>query len=147
MRSQCFIDACLSDGWSLRVRDGRRAVGIGLRGYGRAFSGAEPVEIFELHQHPRIFCQGVCMPPQKIPIQRGERTGLGAGGLRRVEWAGLAIVAHPIDVFPTGDIGFAGHDAAVGELPHAHGVGQFNPLDGIHINGQIPLVNLPRLDS
>ena len=49
---------------------------LGLYGNGFTRLGAEAVEIFELHQHARIFRQHVRVLVEVVPIQRGE----GAGG-------------------------------------------------------------------
>ena len=52
------------------------------------------------------------------------------------------MIALLCDIVTRGCIGFAGHYAAVGIESHSQGIGQFNPLIRIDINGQIPLTNL-----
>ena len=44
---------------------------------------------------------------------------IGTAGKLGIIPAALAVVGHPLDVVATGDIGFGGHDAVVGVLPHA----------------------------
>ena len=60
---------------------------------------------------------------QVIPIQGGKRAGFVAGRFCGVEFAAFAMVAHSVDVFAAGHIGFAGHQAAIGKLTHAQSVG------------------------
>ena len=60
--------------------------------------------------------------------------------------APLAVVAHPLEIGAAAGVGLAAHQAAIGKLAHAAGVGQLHPLDGIHIDAEIPLIHLVRID-
>jgi hypothetical protein len=79
---------------------------------------------------------------QVIPIQSGERASGVARGFGGVETAAFAVVAHAVDVFATGHIGLAGHQAAVGKLAHAQRVGQLHPFHGVYVHAEVPLVHL-----
>ena len=106
---------------------------------------AHTVEVFQLHQHARVLSQGVGMSVQVVPVQGGERASRFASGLGRVVSTAFAMVAHAVDVLAAGDIGFAGHEAAIRVLAHAQSVGKLHPFDRVHIHGQIPFVHLLRL--
>jgi hypothetical protein len=86
------------------------------------------------------------MPVQEGPVQGGERAGLGTDALGRTVAAALAVVAHAVDVLPAGNVGFAGEAAAVGVQRHAGHVGQLHPLDGVHIDRQVPVGHRARVD-
>ena len=58
-----------------------------------------------------------------------------------------AVVRHLADVVAAGGIGLGAEQAAVGELAHAQRVGQFDPLVGVGVDRQIPLVHLPGIDA
>jgi hypothetical protein len=44
------------------------------------------------------------------------------------------MVAHAVDVLAAGDIGFAGHEAAIRVLAHADGVRDFYPFHRINVH-------------
>ncbi|MFM1941657.1 MAG: hypothetical protein RI897_639 [Verrucomicrobiota bacterium] len=102
---------------------------------------AEPVEVFELHGHPLIGAEAVAVLQEEIPVERGERTGFGAGRGGGVVRATSAVVAHALDIFAGGHIGFGGHDASVRELRHSDRIGEFDPFHGIDIDGEVPFVD------
>ena len=47
--------------------------------------------------------------------------------------AGVAVIAHSVNVSGGRYVGFGGHAATVCKLAHGAGVDNFHPLDGIHI--------------
>lgn len=124
---KCF---CLST-------NGRHLFGLGLF----VIQGAQ------LIGQTNIFFEPVILPVQKIPIQGGEGTGVGAYALFRFEGAGGAKIAHPMDIIAAGAIRFGADDTAVTELAHPQGVRQGNPIDGVHIHGQMPVMKFPGVDA
>ena len=60
---------------------------------------------------------------QEVPVQGGEGAGAIPAALRRVVAAILAMGAHALDVLARGDVGLAGHQAAVGVLAHTQAIG------------------------
>ncbi len=119
----------------------------GLGGDGFTLCGGKAGEVFELHRHTGIAAQDRFVAVEEIPVERGKGAGLRAGSSIGVKGAGAAIVAHALDVFARGDIGFGCRDAAIGELRHADGVREFDPFDGVDIDCEIPFVDLARLDA
>lgn len=87
------------------------------------------------------------MPVEKIPIERGERTGLVAGALSRVVPARLAIVAHLIDVMTARAVGLRADNTAVAVLAHPERVRQRHPVDCIQIHGHMPFMKLARMNA
>jgi len=87
------------------------------------------------------------MSYQEIPVDRAEGAGCLAGGPLRIETALSAVVAHALDVLAAGNIGFGTHQTPVGKLGHTEHVLQLHPLNCIHIDRQIPLMNLARFDA
>ena len=59
---------------------------------------------------------------QKIPVQRGKRTGVCAGTFARIIAASGAVVAHAIDIVARRTIGLAADYAAIAVLTHAQHV-------------------------
>ncbi len=114
---------------------------------GVAFGFVEAGEVADLHGHALVFAHGGFVLEEEVPVEGGEGAGGGAGALGGIEAAAGAVVAHALDVFACGDVGFAGHEAAVGVLGHAEGVGEFDPFDGVDVNGEIPLVDLARANA
>lgn len=82
------------------------------------------------------------MADEEIPIEGGVGTGCFARGVGGIEATVFAVVAHSLDVFAGGNVGLGCHDAAVRVLGHAQRVGEFDPLDGVDIDRQIPAMNL-----
>lgn len=113
----------------------------GLRADGIALGFVEAGEVSDLHGHALVFAHSRFMLEEKVPIQGGEWTGGGAGALCGIEATTGAVVAHALDVLAGRNVGFAGHETAVGVLGHAESVWQFDPFDGVDINGEIPLVD------
>ena len=87
------------------------------------------------------------MPHQEIPVERGEGAGCLTGGFSRIETAMSAIIAHALNVLAAGDIGFGTHQTPVSELGHTENVRQLRPLNGVHVDRQIPLVDLAGFDA
>lgn len=81
------------------------------------------------------------MAEQEVPIEGGEWACAGAGFLSWVVGTMAAVVAHALDVFSGSTVRFGGHDAAICELGHAEGVGEFDPLDGVDKDGEVPFVH------
>lgn len=105
------------------------------------------VEIADLQAHAGIGRKGVAVALEKIPVEGGEGAGVVPSALGGIVAACLTIVAHALDIFSGGGVGFAGHDAAVGILRHAEGVGEFDPFDGVEIDGEVPFVGLAGIDA
>ncbi len=72
------------------------------------------------------------MPPQEVPVEGIEGAGVFAGAGLRVIEAASAVVPHALDVSGRADVGFGGHEAAVGPLAHAEGIWGGHPLKAIH---------------
>ena len=87
------------------------------------------------------------MPGKKIPVERGERAGLGARGFLGIVAAALAGIAHPVEIGTRRAVGLGCHHAAVGKLTHAERVGQLHPLDSVDVDSEVPLVHLPGLHA
>mmetsp|Transcript_50960 Transcript_50960/g.119506 ORF Transcript_50960/g.119506 Transcript_50960/m.119506 type:complete len:550 (-) Transcript_50960:44-1693(-) len=119
----------------------------GARLYRLPLRVVQPVRVLHLQGHARVARQPLGVAQQEVPVQRGEGAGPVADALGRVVAAALAMRAHALDVFAGGDIGLAAHQAAVGVLAHAQGVGQFHPLDRIHVHREIPGVHLAGLHA
>ena len=82
------------------------------------------------------------MAHQEVPIQGGVRACLFAFAHGGVVAAGATRAAHSLDVFAGCNIRLAGHQTPVAILAHPQGVGQLDPFNRIHINGQEPLMHL-----
>ena len=87
------------------------------------------------------------MTVEKSPVEKVERTGVGADTLFHVIAAAPAIIGHLVDVIAAGRIGLGRQHAAVGELTHAQGVRRLDPLISVGVHRQIPFVNLMRFDT
>ncbi len=109
---------------------------------GAALGFVEAGEVSDLHGHALIFAHGGFVLEEEVPVESGEGAGGRAGALGGIEAAAGAVIAHALDVFAGGNVGFAGHEAAIGVLGHAEGVGEFDPFDGVDVNGEIPFVDL-----
>ncbi|CAB5037830.1 unannotated protein [freshwater metagenome] len=59
----------------------------------------------------------------------------------------LAVVAHLVDVRTARCIWFGGHLATVGELRHAHNIGNHDPFGTIHKIGPHPVGELLWIDA
>ena len=81
------------------------------------------------------------MANEKMPIQGIERAGILFGHLVNLVTASLAMIGHALDITTTGAIRLGPQVAAVGVHHHAKRVGQFDPLEGIHVDRQVPLTN------
>ena len=84
---------------------------------------------------------------EEMPVQRIERAGLLTHAFRDLVGAVAAVVGHPFDVLTTGAIGLGAQVAAIGVHDHAQGVGQLDPVEGIHIHRQVPVADLARHDA
>ena len=99
-------------------------------------------EISELKTHSVVIGQLLLVPVEEIPVERSEGTGFVAGRLFRVVAAVGAIVSHFVNVVAAGTVGFGCQDPAVGELRHPDHVGSGNPIDGVAVGGDVPVVEL-----
>ncbi len=86
------------------------------------------------------------MTHHEIPIEHVERAGAGPGLLRHLVGASAAIIRHLGDVVARTDIGLGPDHAAIRELAHPDDVGCLDPFIGIDIDGQIPFMDLRRID-
>ncbi|VXA84398.1 hypothetical protein AERO8C_170071 [Aeromonas veronii] len=93
-----------------------------------------------------IAAQFVPIAPEKVPVEAVEGATSVAVACFDLIVAPLAVVAHPLEIGAAAGVGFAAHQAAIGKLAHAAGVGQLDPLDGIHIDAEIPLIHLVRIE-
>nr|GFA47854.1 hypothetical protein [Tanacetum cinerariifolium] len=78
-----------------------------------------------------------------MPIQRVERARVIGGALGDLVSAAAAVIGHALDVLAAGAIGLGAEVAAVRVHDHAQRVRQFDPVVGIHVDGQVPLADLP----
>ena len=86
-------------------------------------------------------CQGGFAGGPPSPLSNAAaRSAIDA--LCRVEPAAFAMRrAHPLDVFVAGNRGVGRHQPAIGIVPHAQHILQFDPFDRDPSNGQIPKVH------
>ena len=83
------------------------------------------------HTDSGVLGQALAMAVVKFPIQRIERTAVGAILVLNRVGAPTAMVGHLVDVCPTGDIGFTAQYASIGKLAHAPGIGHFDPFNRV----------------
>ena len=75
---------------------------------------------------------------KRVPIERVVGAGSLACAQLFVVVTALAVVTHAIDVGGAGYVRLGGQQAAVGELAHAEGVGEFDPFESVDIDAEIP---------
>ena len=86
------------------------------------------------------------MPVEKCQVKTVKGTCLFSMTFFPVVLACVTVIAHAVDVFSRGNIGLGGDETAIGKLAHGPGVWKFNPLNGIDVHAQIPLIDRIRID-
>ena len=54
----------------------------------------------------------------------------------------FTVVTHLVDVVCRRHVWLGAHDAAVSKLAHTTGIGDLDPLDGIDVHAEVPMVYL-----
>ena len=82
------------------------------------------------------------MAQPEVPVESVERTGQRTGAILGIIRTAPAIVRHLRNVTRGAAVRLASQEASVGVLAHADDVRQFDPLEGVNVDAEIPAFDL-----
>ncbi|MNN52711.1 hypothetical protein D3C81_1674250 [compost metagenome] len=77
-----------------------------------------------------------------MPVKRIERAGIVRRAFTDFVRAVTAVIRHALYVLATGAVRLGAQVTAIGVHDHAQGIGQFNPVERVHVDRQVPVANL-----
>ena len=94
-----------------------------------------------------ILLQFVAVALVEVPVEAVKGAGFVAVFFGFGVMAGLTVIRHLVDVVGGGNVGLGAHEAAIGILAHAAGVGDFDPFDGVDVDAKVPLIQFVGVDT
>ncbi|MNE94276.1 hypothetical protein D3C80_1922270 [compost metagenome] len=87
------------------------------------------------------------MTDEEMPIQCIKRTSVLLHGVFDFVAARLAMVGHALNITAAGAIGLRAKVTTICMHHHAQCIGQLDPVEGIHVHGQVPFAYRGRRDT